>query len=94
MRFLGDPFEQADSDGFWNILETIELAKAFMIEAKISHFEMSYGFKPRLSHERMLPGGKSGGESCISHNMLYLELQRELLHVLRSHANTTLKSLC
>jgi hypothetical protein len=86
VRFLGEPF-QSVTDNARDILLQINLAKMFLVGAKISHFEMSYGFKPRLSRQRKL----LGSEKRLKTNVLYLALRRRLLQVLRSSSNESLK---
>jgi len=86
MRFLGAPFRPSVID-LVAILDQIELAKLFLVGAEITHFEIAYGVKPRLSDEpRLLET-----EIDMAENVLFLVLRRELLHALRYSSNESLR---
>jgi len=88
MKFLGAPLQSTPLWSARAILNQIELARLFLVGAKLRYFEISYGVKPRLSQGRAL----LGKEFRITDNLLYIVLRRSLLHPLRSSSWESLRA--
>ena len=64
-------------------------SEVFLKGAKITHFEMSYGFKPCLAEERTAQGTRS--EVTDFGNWIYDSTRQVILHALREHSSDSLE---